>query len=70
QIPLKILVIGPVHEDIVLYVDKLDSVDNMQGTQKIEKRFGGSAGNTLAVLSQFPTTKAWVMAPMASKEAS
>ncbi|CAG8624562.1 27012_t:CDS:2 [Dentiscutata erythropus] len=40
------------------------------GTQKIEKRVGGSAGNTLAVLSQFPMTKTWLMAPMASKEAS
>ncbi|CAG8494031.1 15859_t:CDS:2 [Cetraspora pellucida] len=70
QIPLKILAIGTVHEDVILYVDKLDSVDNMQGTQKIEKRFGGSAGNTLAVLSQFPMTRSWVMAPMACKEAS
>ncbi|CAG8704402.1 1271_t:CDS:2 [Gigaspora margarita] len=70
QIPLKILVIGTAHEDVILYVDKLDSVDSPQGSQKIEKRVGGSAGNTLAVLSQFPMTKTWLMAPMASKEAS
>ncbi|RIB19171.1 Ribokinase-like protein [Gigaspora rosea] len=70
QIPLKILVIGTAHEDVILYVDKLDSVDSSQGSQKIEKRVGGSAGNTLAVLSQFPMTKTWLMAPMASKEAS
>ncbi|CAG8441462.1 1447_t:CDS:2 [Diversispora eburnea] len=58
------------YEDTILYVDKFPPEDGKQRAQCVEKRRGGNAGNTLAVLSQFPLVNANFMASMASKEAS
>ncbi|KAG9295983.1 hypothetical protein G9A89_011835 [Geosiphon pyriformis] len=69
-LPLRILAIGTAYEDTILYVDKFPPEDGKQRAQRVEKRRGGNAGNTLTVLSQFPITLSFFMASMASKEAS
>ncbi|CAI2176206.1 9622_t:CDS:2 [Funneliformis geosporum] len=70
QVPLRVLAIGSAYEDTILYVDKFPPEDGKQRAQRVEKRRGGNAGNTLTVLSQFPLTQGYFMASMASKEAS
>ncbi|CAH1764882.1 12540_t:CDS:2 [Entrophospora sp. SA101] len=69
-IPLKVLAIGSAYEDTILYVDKFPPEDGKQRAQRVERRRGGNAGNTLTVLSQLPLTTCHFMASMASKEAS
>ncbi|CAG8439269.1 7437_t:CDS:2 [Ambispora leptoticha] len=70
SIPLRVLAVGSVYEDIILYVDKFPPEDGKQRAQRVEKRRGGNPGNTLTVLSQFPLCQSYLMASMASKEAS
>ncbi|CAG8556280.1 1889_t:CDS:2 [Funneliformis caledonium] len=70
QVPLRVLSIGSAYEDTILYVDKFPPEDGKQRAQRVEKRRGGNAGNTLTVLSQFPLAQGYFMASMASKEAS
>ncbi|CAH1758826.1 8920_t:CDS:2 [Entrophospora sp. SA101] len=69
-IPLKVLAIGSAYEDTILYVDKFPPEYGKQRAQRVERRRGGNAGNTLTVLSQLPLTTCHFMASMASKEAS
>ncbi|CAG8467587.1 6950_t:CDS:2 [Paraglomus occultum] len=70
QRALKILAIGTAYEDTILYVEKFPPEDGKQRAQKVEKRRGGNAGNTLTILSQFPNFQSYFMASMASEEAS
>ncbi|CAG8615351.1 3539_t:CDS:2 [Ambispora leptoticha] len=69
-LPLRILAVGSAYEDTILYVDKFPPEDGKQRAQRVEKRRGGNSGNTLTVLSQFPSSQPYFMASMASKEAS